>query len=54
MLLSIGTVGYLELLFEHTHDGRRHRHDLAVASIEAHQLAHRIDGRKLTRPTFQQ
>jgi hypothetical protein len=46
MLLSIGTVGYLELEFWHTHDDRRHRHDLAVADPEAHQLSHRLDGRK--------
>jgi hypothetical protein len=55
MWLSIGTVGYLELEFWHRHEeGPMHRHDLAVASVEAHQLCHRLDGRALTRSTLQQ
>jgi len=37
---------FLEVQFEHTHDGRRHRHDALVASIQAHALCHRLDGRK--------
>ncbi|HET9849871.1 MAG TPA: hypothetical protein VFR68_15140 [Candidatus Dormibacteraeota bacterium] len=45
MWLTVGR-GAIELLFEHTHDGRRHRHDLAVASVEAHQLAHRLERRQ--------
>ena len=43
MLLSIGTVGYLRLEFEHTHEGRRHRHPLELADAEAHWLAHRLE-----------
>ncbi len=46
MLLSIGTVGYLEVDFFHTHDGHLHRHSAAVADPLAHQLSHRLDGRK--------
>ncbi len=45
MWLTVGTVGAIELMFEHTHDGRRHRHDLAVADAQAHQLAHRLEDR---------
>jgi hypothetical protein len=38
---------YLELTFTHLdEEGRRHAHDLAVASIEAHQLCHRISRRQ--------
>lgn len=42
MWLKVGEVGYLEVQFEHTHDGRRHRHDALVADPEAHALAHRL------------
>lgn len=43
MLLSSGTVGYLELEFWHAHEDRHlHRHDLAVTEVTAHRLAHRI------------
>jgi hypothetical protein len=38
------------VVFEHTHDGQRHRHDALVATVEAHQLAHRLDGRKAGSP----
>ena len=33
---------YLEVQFEHLHDGLRHRHDALVATVEAHALAHRL------------
>lgn len=33
---------YIEVIFTHVHDGRRHRHDLAVVDPEAHRLAHRL------------
>lgn len=53
MWLTVGP-GAIEVLFEHTHDDRRHRHDVLVADAEAHQLCHRLDGRSLTRPPLQQ
>ena len=32
----------LEVVFEHTHDGRHHRHDALVADAQAHELCHRL------------
>jgi hypothetical protein len=43
MWLTVGK-GAIEVVFEHTHDGRRHRHDALVATVEAHALAHRLVG----------
>jgi len=42
MWLTVGTVGAIELFFEHAHDRQRHRHDVAVASPEAHLIAQRL------------
>lgn len=39
--------GAIGMTFTHVHDGlRRHEHDLAVASIEAHRLCHQLESRK--------
>jgi hypothetical protein len=32
----------LEVRFTHVHDGRHHEHDVRVATVEAHALAHRL------------
>jgi hypothetical protein len=46
----LGKVGYLEVDFWHTHNGRHHLHDaLVAASIQAHQLAHRLAPYELAR-----
>jgi len=41
MWLTVGR-GAIELLFEHAHHGRRHRHGGLVAAPEAHAIAHRL------------
>jgi hypothetical protein len=45
MWLKVGEVGYVEVRFTHLHDGRRHQHDALVASVEAHRVCHRLQGR---------
>ena len=43
MWLQVGTVGYIEVDFWHSHDGHHHLHDANVAaSVEAHGMAHRL------------
>ncbi len=42
MWLKVGEVGYLEVDFWHSHGDEAHLHDGLVASVEAHQLAHRL------------